>query len=219
MQDQKPGTNIVTAAKVAYQEEVQKHKQRMKQDRESLKQDALRQLERMGIPEDLVAFDQKEDRIYAFLCDEGGNTLTLLVAPNRHGGCDLHLMGKHPETGERVPSQSIHSLPRLGEMVEDFTPAYDHQLRDLGFLEEEASDAQNALNSRQPAHPTNLDTNFTGLTKREAAAMAAMQGLLAGMGFNFVTPDNFWEPDGPYNEVAEMAVEQADRLLDALSDE
>lgn len=51
---------------------------------------------------------------------------------------------------------------------------------------------------------------FTGLTKREAFAMAAMQGILGGL-----------PPDLDYNEIetAKMAVKHADALLAELAKE
>jgi len=58
------------------------------------------------------------------------------------------------------------------------------------------------------------DTNYTGMTKREAFAMAAMQGLLANI--EFPTCVNGVDVD-EYELCANAAVKQADALLKELS--
>lgn len=70
-------------------------------------------------------------------------------------------------------------------------------------------------NSAQPAYPTRpgQTPNVNGLTKREAFAMAAMQGILSGR--NEVIEERGYPP----TEVAQWAVQQADELLKALEQE
>lgn len=52
------------------------------------------------------------------------------------------------------------------------------------------------------------------LTKREQIAAMALQGLLAGLRWDFVRPDNYWEAQGPSNrELVRDALELADLML------
>ena len=83
-------------------------------------------------------------------------------------------------------------------------------------------------NGNLPANPTAIDINeykgtincphnkpLLGLTKREAFAMAAMQGILSGINSN--TPEGEWHGWGEY-DFAIHAVRQADALLKQLGE-
>jgi len=69
-------------------------------------------------------------------------------------------------------------------------------------------------NSNECAYPvleTEIGINFhAGLTKREAFAMAAMQGLLAN------SESNSWSEEQWYEQFSKQAVNHADALLKEL---
>lgn len=52
-----------------------------------------------------------------------------------------------------------------------------------------------------------------GLTKREYFAAMALQGLLCSVRWQFVRPDNFWEPQAPWSDLVKDAVTMADALI------
>ncbi len=79
-------------------------------------------------------------------------------------------------------------------------------------------------NGDLPASPTNLDIDeykgtincpinkpLAGLTKREALAMAAMQGLLSN------SEPKSWSDSQYYDQISKQAVNHADKLLLELS--
>ena len=66
-------------------------------------------------------------------------------------------------------------------------------------------------NKNQPAFPSAVQ--FDGLSKREYAAIMAMQGILANS-FNDGTNKPLYHAS--FEEIAKMAVNQADALLKAL---
>ena len=74
-------------------------------------------------------------------------------------------------------------------------------------------------NSDMPANPTKHDsehfvhshTYTTGLTKREAFAVAAMQGILAN------SEPNSWSEEQWYKQFSTQAVNHADALLKELA--
>ncbi|PSB18425.1 hypothetical protein C7B65_15130 [Phormidesmis priestleyi ULC007] len=76
-----------------------------------------------------------------------------------------------------------------------------------------------------PLHSTDFfdekpigSTTHHGLSKREYFAAIALQGLLASTHWEFCKIDDVWEHQAPsLEDFAEIAVEQADKLIEELS--